>query len=149
MLKRFPLLSAGGRELLSYCRVHNLGLMGDRFSNIPRGYIEPYTLYAPATLFAILLGVFACRFLHTTWTERSLFGLLLAGGFSNLWDHWRQGFVVDTLQVWTGFESFLPFNLADTGILVGSAAIVAILACELIEREPVRAAESSPGHPSS
>lgn len=128
MLKRFPLF---GQDHLVLARVHNRGLIGDRFSAIPTGYIEPYTMYFPALCLAAFVAMIAMRWNSIGKWQRVFATLLIAGGASNLLDNVHRGYVIDTLQVAMSGGTYLPFNLADIGITSGTAVLVGSLLREL------------------
>ena len=128
MLKRWPIL---GQETVMYSRVHNLGLIGDRFSVIPIGYIEPWTRYLPTACFVLLLGFVLFRLNKGRKNETFLSATLLAGSASNLFDSWRQHWVVDSLQLYVGEGTYIPFNLADLAICVGASGLTLLLVYEL------------------
>lgn len=125
LYQRVELLPA---DLFAFTRVHNLGVAGDRFSGLEAGEIEFYTRYAPTAIWALLLTMYLFRRKEASALERTGFWLMLAAGGSNLFDHWRNYFVVDTFQIWVGGRTFVPFNLADAGLIAGFALMgIAVL----------------------
>ena len=116
ILSRKPIL---GQHFLVLSRVLNRGLAGDRFSNIPQGFIEVYTRYIPTAMWCALAAFAFSRIDAAGKLERVGLSLLLAAGASNLWDHWNSQFVTDSLQIYVGGGQYIPFNLADLGILLG------------------------------
>lgn len=145
LIRRYPILF---QDWLVLSRFHNRGVLGNRLSNIPADYVAPYTRYLPAVAFALLLGVALARLRQRK--DRWAFPLLLAGGASNLWDHWRQEYVVDTLQLGIGGGVYLPFNFADAAIVAGGVATLMSLVKDLIgERQadsPSLISSRSAGH---
>ena len=51
-------------------------------------------------------------------------GLILGGALGNLWDRLALGYVVDFISVHYGGRYFPAFNLADSAISVGAAAML-------------------------
>ena len=128
LLEQRPIL---GQDYLNISRLHNHGLMMDQYSGYPKGYIESYTLYLPLIVLACLIFVMSTRFKQAGLVERAFYGLMIAGGISNLGDHWQYGFVIDTLQLSIWNEQWLPFNLADIGLVVGAGALVFFMSREM------------------
>ncbi len=132
-----PLLKArpiAGQSTLSVTRVLNRGIAFDEYSMLPDGAIEAYTRYLPTGVFAATLACVAARWPWAKAPERVGWGLLLACGGSNLWDHWRANAVIDTLLLDTGSWQRLPFNVADAGLLAGTALVTALLVREAFAR---------------
>jgi signal peptidase II len=50
--------------------------------------------------------------------------LILGGAFGNLWDRLAKGTVTDFLDFYIGQHHWPPFNLADSGIVIGSLLLV-------------------------
>ncbi len=140
LLKRVPIF---GQTTLALSHVLNRGLMWDEFSGVPSGYIETYTRYYPTAVFAALLTVGAWRWREAGRLERAAIGLFACGGASNLIDHWRSEFVIDTFQVYMTAQEHMPFNIADLGIVFGSI----VLGLSLV-RELVRSFKSAPSQAS-
>jgi len=116
-----------GQKWLTLTRVHNLGLMMGKYSNIPRGYNEPYIYYFPAACLSLLICVAVLRYRESGWIERVSVSLMIAGGLSNLWDHWRNGRVIDTFELYVGAGLYMPFNLADVGLMMGGLGMIICL----------------------
>lgn len=77
--------------------------------------------------FGIVAAVFVAWFMLRSHNERwLLFGLagILGGAIGNVIDRARQGAVVDWLDFHVGGWHWPAFNLADTAITLGAAAIV-------------------------
>ena len=80
------------------------------------------TALALAALAAIV--GFAGRLASESLLARAGFTLVVAGALGNLIDRARQGYVVDFVDVyWRGWH-FWAFNVADSAITVGAAAII-------------------------
>ena len=45
------------------------------------------------------------------------------------------GYVTDIFQLYIGDETFLPFNLADVGIVLGAAILAAVALRILVSRD--------------
>jgi signal peptidase II len=120
ILDRYPVL---GHWLLA-SRTHNLGIIGDRYSfNEDPADTVYYVRYYPTLAFmafAILLGL---RWKGASRTERLGAMLLVSGAVSNLISQWSAEYVTDTLQLWIGGETYLPFNLADLALTTGAIVI--------------------------
>ena len=58
------------------------------------------------------------------WLSRLGFALIVAGALGNLIDRLWLGYVVDMIRVHTDTWSFAVFNIADTWISLGAAAII-------------------------
>lgn len=114
---------AGAKQLV-LSRVLNRGIAGDHFSNVPEGHIEPYTRYIPTAVWFAMLLLAGVRFRKAKAFERVALAAVLAGGASNLFDHWRSEYVTDTLQLCVFGEQCLPFNIADAAIVLGGIAVV-------------------------
>ena len=120
MLKRSSL---AGIDWLTISRYHNSGMILETWSTVKAGEFDLYVKILPSGAFAILTYLLWDRLLSGTRIERIGVSLFLAGGFSNLLSIWTGSYVTDTLQILYGGGQFLPFNLADFSILVGSALI--------------------------
>ena len=125
------------RGWLALTRVPNAGLWGQRFSGLPPDKIEPYIRYAPTLLLLAVIVVFwkLRRLGHST-VERAGLALVVAGAISNLGDHWRSYFVVDTLRIRIGATTFQSCNLADLAIAVGVVMVAFVLVREILRRAP-------------
>lgn len=94
---------------------------------------------------AIALGVLIWMLRERTWPEVLGLALVLGGAAGNIRDRLNYGYVVDYLDVY--FGSFHPFvfNLADAGISVG---IAIVLARSFLSREK-RAEHDAGNHPAT
>jgi lipoprotein signal peptidase len=123
-LKNYDRLPIFGQDYLVISKVLNRGVMGDRFSGLPAGTIEYVTRYLPALSGGLLAAFALLRWRDAGRLEKSGYAAMLAGGFSNLWDHWHSVFVVDTLQIYSGGGEHIPFNIADLGLVLGAALVL-------------------------
>jgi signal peptidase II len=69
--------------------------------------------------------VFMIRRAGTPRTERICFGLILGGALANMFDRIVRGAVVDWIDVHWGPHHWPAFNMADVGITLGAASMVA------------------------
>jgi lipoprotein signal peptidase len=127
LLARKPIAGMGWFTL---SRFHNNGLAGSKFSNLAQSELNVWTKYAPTGVTLLLVLFFARRLRHAGTLEKAVSLALIAAGISNLWDNWRQSFVVDTFALNVGFGTFVPVNIADM-VIVGSCAVL----CSLFIRE--------------
>ncbi|MBL7716449.1 MAG: signal peptidase II [Bdellovibrionales bacterium] len=118
LLKRVPVL---GQNFLALTRVYNRGLMNDQLSDMPSGMIETYTRYLPTAIWLLLTGLAISQFKLSGRRARQGMIALLIGGASNLFDHYRIQYTIDTFQIYRSATEHIPFNLADLGILGGGS----------------------------
>ena len=102
---------------LTIKRLHNHGLMLNFLENKPR-------LARLLSLFAFLLAFLVC--LPYGWKKGSAFfqaalGILLGGALSNLYDHFKRGYVVDYVSLPIPGIRHIVFNLSDFCIFFGAA----------------------------
>jgi signal peptidase II len=71
----------------------------------------------------LVLAVMAWRHRGRPW-HAAAFGLFIAGGASNWFDRWRDGHVVDFLNLGIGWLRTGVFNVADVAIMAGVALYV-------------------------
>ncbi len=109
---------------LAVTRNPNRGLAHGFYSNVPNGYIDLYVRYIPSAVLLCLMGFTLWRWREANRTERLGWSLSLAGGASNLWNHWTSESVLDTLAVPTGLNSSLVFNVADVALCVGAGLVL-------------------------
>jgi signal peptidase II len=109
--------------LLNLTHVRNTGAAFGMFNAVDFPY-KPVviTVLALAALAAIV--TFAGRLASESLLARVGFTLVVAGAIGNLIDRATQGYVVDFVDVyWRGWH-FWAFNVADSAITVGAAAII-------------------------
>ena len=70
------------------------------------------------------LAVWLYRMPRGQWLLALGLGLILGGALGNLWDRLALGYVVDFISVHYGGRYFPAFNLADSAISVGAAAML-------------------------
>jgi signal peptidase II len=109
--------------LLDLTHVRNTGAAFGMFNAVDFRYkAAVITVLALAALAAIV--TFAGRLASESMLARVGFTLVVAGAIGNLIDRARQGYVVDFVDVyWRGWH-FWAFNVADSAITVGAAAII-------------------------
>ena len=85
-------------------------------------------LFVPVTLGAIGMVVYFHRTLRARgpWIQIIL-GAILAGALGNLTDRLRLGYVTDFVSVGIGNVRFPTFNVADSAVVLGIAALVTYL----------------------
>jgi lipoprotein signal peptidase len=123
-----------GFDGIHLTRVMNPGLMFHAFSGVPRGQNEIYIRYFPTLALVLFFAFFlGTRGLGSSRRERFGFGLMLAGGLSNVVDHWRSYSVMDTLKVIVGGHyRYQAFNLADAAIALGLVLVLSVMLSELV-----------------
>ncbi|MGK5085756.1 signal peptidase II [Bdellovibrionota bacterium FG-1] len=120
-----------GLQWLHWARIPNPGLIWHGFASLDPGEIDPYIRYLPTVLLAgYLVTLYFFRGFGRSGLERWGLALLLAGGVSNLIDHWRSYYVTDTFKIRLG-AVYQPFNLADLCIILGVFLIVLEIVREL------------------
>ena len=87
-------------------------------------------------LLVALIAFFRFRQKSAAQTELLGLSLLLAGGASNLFNHWTSDVVTDPLQLFIGAGEYMPFNIADVGITVGILLILISL-MKMLMAKPV------------
>lgn len=128
LIKRWTIL---GQNTVVLSRVHNHGLIGGQFSAIPIGYKEIYTRTIPTLCFLCFVLFVRMRSSHNNLRERLFSTALISGGLSNLWDTWTRPYTIDSFQAWAGWQTYIPFNMADFFILIGMIGVVIELCREL------------------
>ena len=112
--------------------VMNPGLAFGLLSGIPAGWRWIVGLLSLVSL-VVLLRV-ALRILPSGgWREQSAIGLIFGGAVGNLIDRTRFGAVVDFVDVYYRDWHWPAFNVADSAITVGVAALALVV---LVERSP-------------
>lgn len=88
------------------------------------------------TGFSLVVSIILCIWLWRTPSQARLqsigISLILGGAVGNLIDRGLQGYVIDFVDVYYEYHHFATFNLADSAICLGAAALVLDL---LINRE--------------
>jgi len=108
------------------------GLAFGLLSGIPAGWRWIVGLLSLVAL-VVLLRV-ALRILPSGgWREQSAIGLIFGGAVGNLIDRTRFGAVVDFVDVYYRDWHWPAFNVADSAITVGVAALALVV---LVERSP-------------
>ena len=133
LYERVPFL---GQSFLVLSRTLNKGLAFDSFSWIPEPYISPYIRYLPSLIWLGLATLVALRWHLAARLERSGYALMISGGASNLFDHWRDSYVTDTIQLYIGRGNYMPMNLADIALVTGLVLVVLGTARELFGANP-------------
>jgi len=125
--KLSALATLGRGDIYAVFPVFNLRLsfnQGVSFSLFTETFTDRPVMLAGITLaMTALLGILLMR--STTRLEAVALGLIIGGALGNVLDRLRIGAVVDFLDfhVW-GFH-WPAFNLADSAIVIGAAALVA------------------------
>lgn len=108
-----------GVQQIKLTRVMNHGVMFESMSQFPPGENKALTQYLPTALLAVFILAFLfLRGLQMGGPETVLLALFVGGSLSNIWDHWRSDFVMDTFGLWLP-KVYLLFNLADVFVLTG------------------------------
>jgi signal peptidase II len=115
------------RELLpgflGLLHVRNTGVAFSLLSNLDPRWVHP--LLIAATLLAMAAVVAYIRLLPGKGVSPFGLGLILGGAAGNLIDRWRLGYVVDFIDLhWRAYH-WPTFNVADIGISVGVALLLA------------------------
>ena len=107
---------------LAFTLVMNTGLAFGLLAGIPAGWRWLVGLFSLAAL-VVLLRV-ALRILPSGgWREQAAIGLIFGGAIGNLIDRTRFGAVVDFVDVYVRDWHWPAFNVADSAITVGVAAL--------------------------
>lgn len=108
-------------DLAQVWHVHNTGAA---FSILPGAT----WLFVPVTVIAIGMVAYFHRVLrdHGLWVQVIL-GAILAGALGNLADRLRLGYVIDFVSLGIGDVRFPTFNVADSAVVLGIGALVAVL----------------------
>ncbi len=102
-------------------KLHNKGVMLGRLSS------KPALMKVLITFALVIVYIFYIPILlkKGNLTSKLGFGMLLGGAWSNYYDHFSRGYVVDYIRVPHGFIKKIVFNLADLFIALG-VIIVAV-----------------------
>lgn len=104
-------------------QVRNTGVAFSLLSNLDHRWVHPLLILA--TVLAMAAVVVYIRLLPGKGVAPCGLGLILGGAAGNLIDRARLGFVVDFLDLqWRGHH-WPTFNVADIGITVGVALLIA------------------------
>lgn len=112
--------------------VMNTGLAFGLLSGIPAGWrwiVGVLSLVALVVLLRVALRILPSG----GWREQSAIGLIFGGAVGNLIDRTRFGAVVDFVDVYVRDWHWPAFNVADSAITVGVAALALVV---MIERSP-------------
>ena len=112
--------------------VMNTGLAFGLLSGIPaswRWVVGVLSLVALVVLLRVALRILPSG----GWREQSAIGLIFGGAVGNLIDRTRFGAVVDFVDVYVRDWHWPAFNVADSAITVGVAALALVV---MIERSP-------------
>lgn len=133
-------MSIMGRDDLRLTRVMNQGTMFKSLSMYPPGGNPTITRYMPTALVILFITAFLIfRWSHASFFEFFFFALLMGGGSSNLIDHWRSDFVMDTFGVRIPGLYDIMFNLADLWILIGWMGLIVSLTRAVVHLPPLHA----------
>ena len=117
---------------LALTLVRNTGLAFGLLAGIPPGWRWLVGLLSLVAL-VVLLRV-ALRILPSGgWREQSAIGLIFGGAVGNLIDRTRFGAVVDFVDVYVRDWHWPAFNVADSAITVGVAALALVV---MLDRSP-------------
>ena len=115
------------RELLpgflGVVHVRNTGVAFSLLANLDPRWVHPLLILA--TLLAMAAVVAYIWHLPGKGVAPPGLGLILGGAIGNLIDRWRLGYVVDFLDLHWRTHHWPTFNVADIGISVGVALLVA------------------------
>jgi signal peptidase II len=118
--------------LLALTLVMNTGLAFGLLAGIPPGWRWLVGLLSLMAL-VVLLRV-ALRILPSGgWREQAAIGLIFGGAVGNLIDRTRFGAVVDFVDVYVRDWHWPAFNVADSAITVGVAALALVV---MLDRSP-------------
>mgnify|MGYP000638531716 CR=1 FL=1 len=110
-------------ENISLTHTRNFGIIGEHYSQYPKGERESYTLYWPLTLLLMLTVLALKRFSKCSFFERLGYTFMLAGGVSNLRDHWIYHHVIDTFSISFLESKYQPLNFADLLLVTGATLL--------------------------
>jgi signal peptidase II len=109
--------------LLNITQVHNTGAAFGFLNGIDFPY-KWLVVTVAAVLALLAIALYAGRFAGHTLLARAGLALVVAGAIGNLIDRARLGYVVDFVDVHCAGWHFWAFNVADSAITVGAAALV-------------------------
>jgi signal peptidase II len=105
--------------VLALHRIYNLGVAFSMFSGMSGWFIVGMRL--------VIVGFVLWLWRRTAkdrWLAHLGFALIIAGALGNLVDRFLYGHVIDFIRVHTETWSFAVFNLADSFITMGAAAVI-------------------------
>jgi len=108
---------------LGLVHVRNTGVAFSLLSNLDPRWVHPLLILA--TLLAMAAVVAYIWHLPGKGVSPFGLGLILGGAIGNLIDRWRLGYVVDFIDLHWRAHHWPTFNVADIGISVGVALLVA------------------------
>ena len=100
-------------------RTHNEGIAFSFLAGI-----NDHVLVALTVLIIVFVGWMWSRTPQWAWVSHLGFALIMGGAIGNLVDRVLLGYVVDFILFHTPVWSFAIFNLADSFITIGAAAII-------------------------
>lgn len=120
--------------------VRNTGAAWGAFSS------QGHWLIILSVAMLVALVVFRRSFLRDTLTHRLALGFIAGGILGNLFDRVRLGYVTDFLLFYVGQYQWPTFNIADSGICIGTALyILTTFMDDLRARRAAREAEVAAG----
>ena len=123
-LHMFAVQGLTGFSSVALTKVMNPGLALGTFSGGARGQGEVWFLSLPTLAGCAFVMFEKSRWKNASRAERAGVMLIVAGGASNLLDHWRSPFVLDSLRLSLASFGAIAFNLADVWILVGLGLVL-------------------------
>ncbi|HEX9204829.1 MAG TPA: signal peptidase II [Candidatus Deferrimicrobiaceae bacterium] len=109
--------------ILGLVHVRNTGVAFSLLSNLDPRWVHPMLILA--TLLAMAAVLAYIWHLPGKGLAPPGLGLILGGAIGNLIDRWRLGYVVDFIDLHWRTHHWPTFNVADIGISVGVALLVA------------------------
>lgn len=109
--------------LLDFTHVRNSGAAFGFLNGVDFPY-KWLVVTVAAVVALAAIAVYAGRFAGETLLARSGLAMVLAGAMGNLIDRARLGYVVDFVDVHYAGWHFWAFNVADTAITLGAAALI-------------------------
>ncbi len=109
--------------LLNITQVHNTGAAFGFLNAIDFPY-KWLVVTIAAVIALVAIAVYAGRYAGGTLLARAGLAMVLAGAVGNLVDRARLGYVVDFVDAHYAGWHFWAFNVADSAITVGAAALI-------------------------
>lgn len=128
---KFPRELEGTKGLIMLHKNHNDGLPFGALRTKPK-----LVRQLPLAMFSSAAGIFAWLYPKKGHVAEKLgLALILGGGFSNLADRLRRGYVVDYFSIqWKALKKVV-FNLGDMAIFLGSFLMMLAQLPELVRQE--------------